>query len=71
MNNLEYRTVSGDTFDSIAYQIYGDETQAIHIIKANIEYANVIIFGGGTVLNIPEIEVISPANLPPWKRGDD
>ena len=68
---MEYRTVSGDTFDSVAYQVYGDETQAIHIIKANIDYADVIIFGAGTVLKIPEIEVVSPTDLPPWKRGND
>lgn len=66
---MEYITVSGDTFDSIAFNFYGDEKQAIHIINANIEYAGVIIFGAGVALNIPEIEVISPSNLPPWKRG--
>lgn len=66
---MVYTTVSGDTFDIISHKRYGDEKQAVHIIEANIEYANVIIFGSGVRLNIPEIGIIQPSNLPPWKRG--
>ena len=66
---MGYTTVSGDTFDIISYKQYGDEKQAIHIIESNIEYANIVIFGSGVTLNIPEIEIIKPSNLPPWKRG--
>lgn len=68
---MEYTTVLGDTFDSIAYKLYGDEKQAIRIIEANFEYADVVIFGAGTKLNIPEAEVVTNANLPPWKRGNE
>lgn len=65
-----YSTVSGDTFDKIAHQFYGDEAQAIHIINENIEYVDVMIFQGGVELKIPEIEVEQISNLPPWKRDD-
>lgn len=67
---MEYQTVAGDTFDKIAYQHYGDEKEAIHIIEANMEYADTVIFGAGVHLTIPEIAVTTPSNLPPWKRGE-
>lgn len=67
---MEYETVLGDTFDIIAFKHYGDEKLAINIIEANIEYANVIVFGSGVKLTIPEIESTSSTNLPPWKRSD-
>ena len=68
---MKYETVSGDTFDIIAHKVYGDSKQAIHIIEANIKYAHIIIFSSGIELNIPEIEIIQPSTLPPWKRGDN
>lgn len=68
---MEYKTVSGDTFDKVAYKFYGDEKQALSIIEANIEYANIIIFGAGVELNIPDIEIAQTTNLPPWKRGSN
>lgn len=68
---MEYKTVSGDTFDIIAYKFYGNEKQAIKIIEANINYANIIVFGAGTELNIPDIEIAQTSNLPPWKRGNN
>lgn len=67
---MKYSTVSGDTFDLIAYNQYGDEKMAIHIIEANIDYAHVVIFGAGTVLTIPSVDITPASNLPPWKRGD-
>lgn len=66
---MKYTTVSGDTFDNIAYKMYGDEKHAISIIEANIYFAEVIIFSGGVELNIPKVETASTINLPPWKRG--
>ena len=67
---MEYITVSGDTFDRIAYKHYGDEKHAINIIEANIDYAGIVIFGAGVRLNIPDIEISQTSNLPPWKRGN-
>lgn len=66
---MEYRTVSGDTFDIIAHEIYGDAKLAVHIIQANIEYADIIIFEANIKLKIPEIDTTTSINLPPWKRG--
>ncbi|WP_121614795.1 tail protein X [Virgibacillus halodenitrificans] len=68
---MKYRTVSGDTFDKIAYDHYKDEKFAIHIMEANIIYANVLVFNAGVDLIIPDIDVTPTSNLPPWKRGSE
>ncbi|WP_198510292.1 tail protein X [Bacillus solitudinis] len=67
---MNYSTVSGDTFDKIAFEQYGDEKLALQIIEANIEHASVLTFGSGTELTIPDVEVTPISNLPPWKRGE-
>ncbi len=67
---IKYRTISGDTFDIIAKKTLGDEMLAGLIIEKNLDYADVIFFGAGVELNIPEEvpdEVLE--DLPPWKRG--
>jgi phage tail protein X len=67
---VKYTTISGDTFDKIAYEHYGDEKMAIHVIEANIKNSDVIVFGSGTVVTIPEVDITPASNLPPWKRGE-
>lgn len=66
---MKYSTVSGDTFDIIAHQMYGDAKLAAYIIEANIEYADIIIFEANVQLEIPKIDTTTSINLPPWKRG--
>ena len=68
MGNITYTTISGDTFDKVAFNVYEDEMLAGEIIDANIDLAHIVIFDSGTVLQIPEIDTTSVANLPPWKR---
>lgn len=68
---MKYKTVSGDTFDKIAFKHYGDEKRALDIIEANIKYADTLIFQSGIDLSIPEIEeTFNSSNLPPWKRSE-
>jgi phage tail protein X len=66
----EYKTISGDTWDLIAFKQLNDEKLARNLIEANIDHAKVVIFPSGITLNIPEV-IADPtsANLPPWKRG--
>lgn len=71
----QYTTVSGDTWDSIAYQTLGDYKYTDRLMKANIEYIDYYIFPSGITLNIPDIEeleneeMLSDETLPEWKRG--
>ena len=69
MLNNTYTTVSGATWDIVAYKAYGNEMYMDTIIKANIEYKDTYIFPAGVVLTLPEIELTVSESLPPWKQG--
>lgn len=67
-----YRTVSGDTWDLIAYKVYGSEKYFHKLIRANLNLIDVSIFNGNVPIIIPEIEMdikVDNKKLPPWKRG--
>ena len=66
-----YRTINGDTWDLIAYKVYGKEQYFHKLIRANLNLIDVSIFNS----NVPEIcpEFTEPetedlSKLPPWKR---
>ena len=69
MLNNTYTTVSGDTWDIVAYKAYGNEMYMDTLIKANIEYKDTYIFPAGVVLTLAEIELTVSESLPPWKQG--
>lgn len=64
-----YTTISGDTWDIVAYKVYGNEMYMDILIKANLEYKDIYIFPAGVVLVIPEIDLEVSESLPPWKQG--
>lgn len=66
-----YTTKSGDTWDSIARVVYGDEYQAGRLMEANREHIGVFVFSGGVRLNTPAVESGQDGTLPPWKYGGD
>ena len=65
-----YITVQNDTFDAIAYRLWGDEHLAERLMAANPDYMDVLIFAPGTTLLVPDV-ASSPAyaDLPPWYDG--
>lgn len=64
-----YTTTQGDAWDLIAYQLWGDERLMLALIRANREYADVVIFSAGVVLVVPDLpETASAASLPPWRK---
>lgn len=65
----QYKTNQNDTFDKIAYELYGNEKIASFIIEANLDQANTVVFGEGVYLNLPIIEQIETSTLPTWKGG--
>ena len=69
MLNNTYTTVSGDTWDIVAYKAYGNEMYMDTLIKANIEYKDTYIFPAGVVLTLPEIELTVSESMPTWKQG--
>lgn len=65
----KYDTKQGDTFDLIAYKIFGDHYLCGDIIDVNIDLAHYVIFPAGIQVNIPEIDIKEKEQeLPPWKR---
>ncbi|MHC1683682.1 MAG: tail protein X [Clostridiaceae bacterium] len=64
-----YKTLEGDTWDSIALDFYNDEYKASEIIVVNPQYVTTLIFASGIVLRIPVLEVKESEALPPWKRS--
>lgn len=67
MTVTSYTTKSGDTWDTIAYELWGDEMLMADLIEANLTYADVVIFDAGIVLTVPEIVSVS-GSLPLWKQ---
>lgn len=64
----EYVTVSGDTWDLIAYKAFGDGRYTDKIIKENIELRETYVFPAGVRIRLPEAADTVSETLPPWKR---
>jgi hypothetical protein len=69
MAEATYTTVSGDTWDGIAYAQLGDERYLDLLILANPTHAYLTRLPAGLVLRVPARPTPDPApNLPPWRR---
>lgn len=64
-----YTTISGDTWDGIALEVYGSEAEADWLMRHNPQHITTTKFASGVTLQTPAMPVTTPANLPPWKRG--
>lgn len=65
-----YVTVQGDMWDSIAKKVYGTETAMDALMKANLQYLNMAVFGAGVEMNLPQLtaQKAEPAIVPPWRK---
>lgn len=70
MANL-YITAQGDTFDSIAFWLYGDEKFMKELIELNWKYADVLVFDSDTLLYCPDVADEDDEDLPFWREEDD
>lgn len=65
-----YKAVCGDTWDSIAYKVFGDEFQFVYIMQANREIADVIMFNGGESIVIPDVITLQNHIIEsPWQQN--
>lgn len=70
----DYLCSAGETFDSVALVVYGDEIYASELLNANPALCEKLVFDGGERLSLPMIELpdadspeaYAPANAP-WK----
>ena len=62
-----YRTIQGDSFDSIAFKLWQDEHQCHLLMNANTAYMDWLIFPAGIELVVPDYTPEPKvASLPPW-----
>lgn len=62
-----YTTIQGDTWDSIAYKLWGLEECATDLMEANYRHLDILVFSSGTVLNVPDLAPDTYGWLPGWR----
>lgn len=66
-----YRTISGQTWDQIALELYGDEHYCDRIMDENPDKLDYLIFPAGVELKLPEDESFLneplSSNYPEWR----
>lgn len=70
---MVYTTISGQTWDQIAYEVYADEHYCDRIMEANRDKLEYFIFPEGIKLNIPDKEAIAGSiisnDYPEWRAA--
>lgn len=64
-------TVQGDTWDTIAFRVYGNvlRTQDLMEARENIRLLDYQVFPAGIVVATPEVEAQAATdNLPEWRK---
>jgi hypothetical protein len=68
-----YITTSGQTWDQIAYEVYGDEYQCGKLMDRNRDKLEYFVFSDGIVLQLPEQEELSAdsvsSDYPTWRAA--
>lgn len=57
MTGYKYIASGGQTFDTIAMEMYGDEKYAADLMCANPELATKAFFTGGEGVRLPEVDL--------------
>lgn len=55
MTGYAYIASHGETFDSIAFAVYGNEAHAVELLQANPKLDDLMVFKGGEMVLLPEI----------------
>lgn len=69
-----YTTIQGDTWDLIAYRLYGAEKYMRYLFEANWPQADTLVFPSGVVLNVPDLPEETDEDAPFWRQdtgGED
>lgn len=78
LSGQTWKCSAGETFDSVALQVYGDENYACELLNANPALSLIPMFTGGEILQLPVVEVVNVVEDPdavdfmpakaPWKE---
>lgn len=61
-----YKTISGDTWDAVAKEVYGSESYTSFLMSNNQEHLDYFVFPEGVLLTIEELPA-EESNLPDWR----
>lgn len=63
-----YTTKQGDTWDLIAFRVYGDVKYTGWLMQNNFPHLDIFVFDAGVVLQTPELpESEKMADVPIWR----
>lgn len=66
-----YVTSQGDTWDSIAYELFGSEGYMGILMDANPDLLDILVFSAGTIICVPaEAQEEIDEDMPFWRRDD-
>ena len=67
---MTYTTISGDSWDKIALNVYGSEKYIGYLMENNQSKLGTFIFSAGVILNTPKLDdkTENEANLPEWRK---
>lgn len=73
LSGYVYHCAAGETFDSVALSVYGDEKYSAELLCANVEHCEKMVFVGGEELKIPVVVAATEENghmidAAPWKE---
>jgi len=66
-----YITNQGDTWDLIAYKLWGSEYLLPLLFESNPKHRHTLFFPGDVVLNVPDIDTAVYTQRPVWLAEDD
>lgn len=66
-----YTTIQGDTWDLIAYKVYGEEKYMRYLIEANWPLIDTLVFSAGTVVKVPDLPEEPDEDAPFWRQDAD
>lgn len=66
MQEQVYKTEAGDTWDLIAFKLFGNENLMKELLEENIELSEIVIFPAGVELSISEIKEDKKRGVAPW-----
>ena len=70
-NNDYYVTRQGQTWDEVAFDVYGDESSAGPLMHLNYDMIDTLVFSAGDVLYTPELVEQVDGDEPPWADDDE
>lgn len=65
-----YTTEQGDTWDAVAFKVYGDTKYTGWLMQNNFPLLDIFVFSAGTVLQTPDAsEDENTADAPIWREA--